>query len=61
MARIRINDTETEFTGTILSFMEKNSLNADSFLYLVDGRPVPVDSEPCNDDVVVTMRVASGG
>ena len=37
------------------------SQHPDSFLFLIDGRPVPMDTVPPEDSEVRAMRVASGG
>ena len=59
MARIRIDGEEHQFEGTILDFVLSLNKNPDSYLFLCEGRPVPVDSVPASD--VNAIRVASGG
>jgi len=59
MARIRIDDEEHQFNGTILDCVLSLGKNPDSYLFLCDGKPVPVDSVPVTD--VNAIRVASGG
>ena len=59
MARIRIDGETLEVEGTILEFILSIGRNPDSYLYICNGRPVPVDSEPSDD--VEAIRVASGG
>ena len=59
MTRIRIDGQSLEFSGTVLDFVLSIGKNPDSYLYLCNGRPIPVDSEPSND--VEAIKVASGG
>ena len=59
MARIRIDGESLEFEGTILDFVLSIGKNPDSYLFLCNGKPIPVDSEPSDD--VVAVKVASGG
>ena len=59
MARMRIDDQELEFSGTILDLMLSMRKNPDSYLFMCKGRPIPVDSEPSDD--VEAIKVASGG
>ena len=59
MRRIRIDGREHQFEGTILDFVLSMGGNPDSYLFLCNGVPVPVDSEPDSD--VEAIRVASGG
>ena len=59
MARIEIDGTGHEFDGTILDFILSIGKNPDSYLYMCNGRPIPVDSEPSGD--VEAIKVASGG
>ena len=47
--------------GTIESAVLAAGKNPDSFLFLVDGKPVPMDSVLNDDTVVEAVRVASGG
>ena len=59
MTRIRIDGQSLEFNGTVLDFVLSIGKNPDSYLYLCNGRPIPVDSEPSDD--VEAIKVASGG
>ncbi len=59
MARIDIDGASHEFSGTILDFVLSIGKNPDSYLYICNGRPVPVDSVPSDD--VNAIKVASGG
>ncbi len=57
-----IMDNETmEFDGTIESFILSIGRNPDSYLFLIDGSPVPMDTEPSAEQTVKAIRVASGG
>jgi sulfur carrier protein len=47
--------------STIESAISENGLHPDSYLYLVDGRPVPMDTVVSEGMTVKAMRVASGG
>ena len=59
MATIRIDDTEYRFEGILLDFLLSIGKNPDSYLYICNGKPIPVDSEPETD--VEAIKVASGG
>ena len=59
MTRIKIDDEELEFTGKLLDFLLSAKKNPDSYLYICNGKPIPVDSEPSDD--VEAIKVASGG
>ena len=59
MTRVRIDGDEMEFTGSLLDFLLSVRKNPDSYLFICNGRPIPVDSEPSDD--VEAIRVASGG
>ena len=59
MTRIIIDGQSLEFSGTVLDFVLSIGKNPDSYLYLCNGRPIPVDSEPSDD--VEAIKVASGG
>lgn len=41
--------------------VSENGMHPDSYLYLIAGRPVPMDEVPPEDAEVKVMRVASGG
>lgn len=36
-------------------------MNPDTYVYLIDGVPVPMDTVPAGDAAVKALRVASGG
>ena len=59
MATIRIDGERLEFDGVLLEFLLSAGKNPDSYLYICNGKPVPVDSEPETD--VEAIKVASGG
>ena len=59
MARIRIDGDQLDFEGRLLDFLLSIEKNPDSYLFICNGRPIPVDSEPSDD--VEAVRVASGG
>jgi sulfur carrier protein len=45
---------------TIQEAVSAEGLHPDAYLYLIDGRPVPMDTV-IGDSTVKAMRVASGG
>ena len=59
MTRVRIDGEELEFEGILLDFLISAGKNPDSYLYICNGKPIPVDSEPETD--VEAIKVASGG
>lgn len=59
MARISIDGDQLDFEGRLLDFLLSIEKNPDSYLFICNGRPIPVDSEPSDD--VEAVRVASGG
>ena len=46
---------------TIEQVISENGLHPDSYLYLIDGKPVPMDTVIGEEAFVKAMRVASGG
>ena len=46
---------------TIEQVISENGLHPDSYLYLIEGKPVPMDTIIQGNTVVKAMRVASGG
>ena len=46
---------------TIEQAISENGLHPDSYLYLIDGKPVPMDTVIGEETFVKAMRVASGG
>lgn len=63
MAKIRFQgrDIEVPAGTTIESAVVSEGLHPDSYLYLIDGKPVPMDTEVPEDAEVRAVRVASGG
>lgn len=59
MAKIRIDSIEHEFEGTILDYMLSIGKNPDSYIFTVNGKPIPMDSVPKGD--VLAINVASRG
>ena len=59
MAKIRIDGETLEFNGKLLDFLLSVNKNPDAYLYICEGKPIPVDSEPSSD--VEAIKVASGG
>ncbi len=59
MTRIRIDGETLEFDGILLDFLLSANKNPDAYLYICEGKPIPVDSEPSAD--VEAIKVASGG
>ena len=58
---LSIEKTEKECSGTILEEVQIIGKNPDSYLYLVDGTPTPMDTVPEDGKRVECIRVASGG
>lgn len=54
-------DSVIDFSGRIDEAVRASGRHVDAYVYLVGGRPVPSDSVPLPDAVVVAFRVASGG
>ncbi len=63
MATVILDGTRIDVQAgqTIESAVRSAGHTPDSFIYLVSGRPVPMDTEPPEDSEVRAMRVASGG
>ena len=63
MGKITVSGKEYDAkTGsTICDSMSSNGFHPDSYLYLIDGKPVPMDTVVSDETVVKAMRVASGG
>ena len=59
MATIRIDGQDHQFSGILLDFLLSIGKNPDSYLYICNGKPIPVDSAPETD--VEAIKVASGG
>ncbi len=54
-------DSEVSDGHTIQQAVSGLGLHPDSYLYLVNGKPVPMDTVIEDGMVVKAMRVASGG
>lgn len=63
MARIVIGDRTVEAAegATIAESVSAAGEHPDAFVFLIGGRPVPMDTVPPEDSEVRAMRVASGG
>ncbi len=63
MARIAVDGRTVESTPgeTIGDAVSRQGLHPDSYVFLIGGRPVPMDTVPPEDAEVRAMRVASGG
>ena len=59
MAKIRIDGQDYQFSGILLDFLLSIGKNPDSYLYICNGKPIPVDTAPETD--VEAIKVASGG
>ncbi len=61
MAYVRVGQERHEGEGRIDDLMRSWGFYPDSFLYLMDGVPVPSDTEITGGQEVEAIRVASGG
>ncbi|MBR4203196.1 MAG: MoaD/ThiS family protein [Candidatus Methanomethylophilaceae archaeon] len=63
MGMIQISGQEHQVAEgkTVQQAVSDLGFHPDSFLYLVDGRPVPMDTVIADSMTVRAMRVASGG
>ncbi len=63
MARILISgkEVEAEPGRTISDIISENGYHPDSYLYMISGKPVPMDTVLSETDEVKAIRVASGG
>lgn len=61
MAYVKVGSERFEGNGRIDAIMQANGLYPDSFLYIMDGRPVPSDTEIRDSQEAEAIRVASGG
>ncbi len=59
MTKVRIDGQEYTFNGILLDYLLSIGKNPDSYLYICNGRPIPVDTAPEAD--VEAVKVASGG
>ena len=46
---------------TIENAVISSGEHPDAFLFLIDGRPIPITTVPNDGDVIEAIRVASGG
>jgi sulfur carrier protein len=60
-AKLDIDGHTVEFSGTIEKKVLELGKNPDTYIFLIEGRPVPVDTEPKPEAYVQALRVASGG
>ena len=61
MISILGKDLVVENGQTIEKAISDNGFHPDSYLYLIEGKPVPMDTVITDSMVVKAMRVASGG
>ena len=61
MAHVKVGSETLEGEGRIDSILQSNGFYPDSFLYIMDGRPVPSDTEISDSQAVEAIKVASGG
>ncbi|MBR1452101.1 MAG: MoaD/ThiS family protein [Candidatus Methanomethylophilaceae archaeon] len=63
MGMIQISGQEHQVAEgkTVQQAVSDLGFHPDSYLYLVDGRPVPMDTVIADSMTVRAMRVASGG
>ena len=63
MGMIQISGQEHQVAEgkTVQQAVSDLGFHPDSFLYLVDGRPIPMDTVIADSMTVRAMRVASGG
>ena len=62
MPRITVSGVSHDVPeGTIADAVRSLGLRPDSYLYLIDGAPVPMDTVLSADSEVRALRVASGG
>lgn len=63
MGMIQISGQEHQVAEgkTVQQVVSDLGFHPDSYLYLVDGRPVPMDTVITDSMTVRAMRVASGG
>ena len=61
MIQVLGKNLEAESGKTIEQVISENGLHPDSYLYVIDGKPVPMDTVIQDTTVVKAMRVASGG
>ncbi len=54
-------EIQAESGTTIQQAISANGYHPDAYLYLIDGKPVPMDTVITDDMTVKAVRVASGG
>lgn len=59
MTDITIDGETNSFEGTILDYMLSIGKNPDSYIFTMNGKPIPMDTVPSSD--VVAINVASRG
>lgn len=61
MAHVTVGGKDYEGNGRIDSLMQSWGFYPDSYLYIMEGVPVPSDTVIGDDEKVDAVRVASGG
>ena len=61
MAHVIVSGESREGKGRIDELMSSWGFYPDSYLYMMNGNPVPSDTEINGEDKVEAIRVASGG
>ena len=61
MYTLSVDGSQKSCSGSILEEIQAMGKNPDSYLYLIGGMPVPMDSVPDDGRTVECIRVASGG
>ena len=61
MADVKVAGRSFSGTGRIDELMQSWGLYPDSYLYIMEGVPVPSDTVISDDEKVDAVRVASGG
>ncbi|MBR7123455.1 MAG: hypothetical protein IKC93_01120 [Candidatus Methanomethylophilaceae archaeon] len=61
MAIITVGGQRIEGNGKIEDIMRSNDQRPDAFIFIMEGVPVPSDTEVGDGEKVDAIRVASGG
>ena len=61
MAIITVGGQRIEGNGKIEDIMRSNDQRPDAFIFIMEGVPVPFDTEVGDGEKVDAIRVASGG
>ena len=61
MAHVTVGGKDYKGNGRIDSLMQSWGFYPDSYLYIMEGVPVPSDTVISDDEKVDAVRVASGG